>query len=112
MELKELRKEIDSIDRELTALFIKRMGISADIAEYKRKNGLPILDADRERELLDKIADISGEELYLELKSRGVLVRHFTKEKIKNFNRITVGTREEMNIFLECTEQILKEKRK
>ena len=63
MELKELRKEIDSIDRELTALFIKRMGISADIAEYKRKNGLPILDADRERELLDKIADISGEEL-------------------------------------------------
>ena len=56
--------------------------------------------------------DVSGEELYLALKSRGVLVRHFTKEKIKNFNRITIGTREEMDVFLKNTEEILKEKRK
>ena len=63
MELKKLREEIDGIDRELTALFGKRMEVSARIAEYKRKNGLPILDSDRERELLDKIADISGTEL-------------------------------------------------
>ena len=63
MELKDLREEIDGIDRELTELFEKRMGVSAEIAEYKRKNGLPILDSDRERELLDKIAAISDEEL-------------------------------------------------
>ena len=63
MELKDLREEIDGIDRELTELFEKRMGVSAEIAEYKRKNGLPILDSDRERELLDKIAAISNEEL-------------------------------------------------
>ena len=56
--------------------------------------------------------DISGEELYLELKARGVLVRHFNKERIKNFNRITIGTRAEMDIFLRETEKILKEKRK
>ena len=56
--------------------------------------------------------DISGEELYLELKSRGVLVRHFDKERIKNFNRITIGTRAEMDILLRETEKILKEKRK
>lgn len=62
--------------------------------------------------LFAKSPEISGEELYLALKARGVLVRHFTKEKIKDFNRITVGTREEMDVFLKNTEEILKEKRK
>ncbi len=50
---------------------------------------------------------IDGERLYLELKSRGVLVRHFTKERIKNFNRITIGTREEMDIFLTKVAEIM-----
>ena len=37
MELSELRKQIDLIDEELVALFKKRMNVSADVAEYKRK---------------------------------------------------------------------------
>ncbi len=52
---------------------------------------------------------IDGETLYLELKRRGVLIRHFTKDRIKNFNRITIGTREEMDTFLSKTADILKE---
>ncbi len=50
---------------------------------------------------------IDGETLYLELKKRGVLIRHFTKERIKNFNRITIGTREEMDIFISNVADIM-----
>ncbi len=62
MELKELREEIDGIDRELVELFKKRMNVSAAVAEYKRQNGMAVLDASRERALLSKISELSGEE--------------------------------------------------
>jgi len=62
--------------------------------------------------LFAKTDACGGEELYLKLKARGILVRHFSTERIKDFNRITVGTKEEMDSFLSATEEILKEKRK
>ena len=62
MELSELRKEIDGVDEELVALFKKRMGLSAAVAEYKRANGMAVLDASRERALLSRVSDMSGEE--------------------------------------------------
>lgn len=54
--------------------------------------------------------DIGGEELYLELKARGILVRHFTSQRICEYNRITVGTKEQMETLLTTVEDILKEK--
>ena len=60
--------------------------------------------------LFAKSDKISGEELYLALKSRGVLVRHFKTEKIKDYNRITVGTAEQMEAFLSRVREILAEK--
>ena len=52
---------------------------------------------------------ISGEDLYLKLKSKGILVRHFTKERIKEYNRITIGTLEQMKALIEAIKEILKE---
>ena len=50
---------------------------------------------------------IPGEYLYLELKARGVLIRHFTADRIKDFNRITVGSTEQIDILIEKTKEIL-----
>jgi histidinol-phosphate aminotransferase len=50
---------------------------------------------------------MDGEQLYLELKKRGVLVRHFTKERICQYNRITIGTMEQMEILIRNIKEIL-----
>ena len=61
MEITSLRNEIDSLDKEITALLIKRMGVSAQVAQYKIENDLPVLDKSREEALLNKIASLSGD---------------------------------------------------
>ena len=52
---------------------------------------------------------IGGEALYLELKRRGILVRHFGKASITDYNRITIGTREQMEAFISTVKTILEE---
>ena len=53
---------------------------------------------------------VSGKEIYLKLKEQGVLVRHFDKEKITEYNRITIGTLDEMKILIKTLEGILEGK--
>ena len=62
-ELNDLRGEIDRIDGELTALFARRMEVSARIARCKAERGLPVLDASREAEKLQSIAEMLPPEL-------------------------------------------------
>ncbi len=50
---------------------------------------------------------LSGEYMYESLKERGILVRHFKKPRISDYLRITVGTREEMESFLEAVKEII-----
>ncbi len=49
---------------------------------------------------------LSGEDVYTKLKERGVLVRHFTAQRIQNYNRITIGTRQEMETMLRILREI------
>lgn len=48
-----------------------------------------------------------GEYIYKKLRENGVLVRHFTKEKIKDYNRITIGTMEQMETFIKIISSII-----
>lgn len=61
--LEESRKRIDEIDKDLVRLYTERMKTAAAVAAYKKENGLPVLDAERERRLLARIADLAGEEM-------------------------------------------------
>ena len=56
-----------------------------------------------------KTDKMRGEALYLELKRRGILVRHFGKASITDYNRITIGTREQMEAFISTVKTILEE---
>lgn len=56
-----------------------------------------------------KCDKIDGEKLYLELKNRGILVRHFNKDLICQYNRITIGTIEQMQKLIETIALILEE---
>ncbi|MBR4693164.1 MAG: chorismate mutase [Oscillospiraceae bacterium] len=55
------RARIDEIDRELTALFARRMAVAAEIAAHKKEKGLPVQDLRREREKLLAVAEASPE---------------------------------------------------
>lgn len=49
---------------------------------------------------------IGGEGLYRKLRDRGILVRHFNQERIKEYVRITIGTMEEMKALVNAVEDI------
>ena len=53
--------------------------------------------------------NLPGEVLYQKLKARGVLVRHFSDPSLADYNRVSIGTDEEMGIFLRETRAILEE---
>lgn len=87
MDIGEARKEIDKIDDELIKLFEKRMLLSAQIAEEKKKKNFPVYDEKREQEILEKINEKAPEniqnfsaELYEKIFE---LSRRYQKEMMK-----------------------------
>ena len=60
MTLPQLRAQIDEIDREMIALFCRRMELAAEVARYKSENNLPIYVPAREQEILSQITNLTN----------------------------------------------------
>jgi len=68
MELSEIRTKLDTLDRELLALFVQRMELSGEVARCKAQHHLPVRDPQREQEILDRVrceAGVYGEDAVL-----------------------------------------------
>ena len=59
--------------------------------------------------LFAKTGKMDGGELYGKLKEKGILVRHFTNPRICQYNRITIGTPEQMATFIDTVKEVLYE---
>ena len=59
--------------------------------------------------IFTRCPQVEGGALYRALKAKGVLVRHWDKPEIADWCRITIGSREQMDVLLEKVREILKE---
>ena len=57
-DLKEIRAEIDSVDKELVSLYEKRMSLTEQVADYKLSTGKKVFDKAREEEKLEKVTSM------------------------------------------------------
>ena len=78
----------------------------ADTAERLRALGFTVLPS-KANFLFARSDRVDGDTLYRELKKRGVLVRHFNAPRIRDYNRITIGTEGEMDVLIAKIREIL-----
>ena len=52
---------------------------------------------------------IPGEMIQKKLKEKGILVRWFDHERIREYNRISIGTREDMELLIKALKEICDE---
>ncbi len=62
MNLDEIRVVIDGLDKEITALLVKRMEVTRDVAAYKKAHDLPVYHPEREKAVIAKVSALAGEE--------------------------------------------------
>ncbi|MBQ9922654.1 MAG: histidinol-phosphate transaminase [Clostridia bacterium] len=78
-------------------------------ADELKKLGFSVLDS-KANFIFAQSDKISGNEYYLTLKENGILVRWFNKDRIRNFVRITIGTKDQMTALIDTTRKILNAK--
>ncbi len=71
------------------------------------KRGFTIPDS-KANFIFAKHNTLSGEEYFNELRKRSIVVRYFSKERIKDYVRITIGSKEQMTALIDATDDILK----
>ena len=62
MDLKQLRDGIDEIDSGILSLFLKRMELCRNVADYKREHKMPVFQGGREQEIIDRIKKLTANE--------------------------------------------------
>lgn len=75
------------------------------VKELKRL-GFTVLDS-KSNFVFAKSDKIGGEKLYLKLKEEGILVRHFSSERLNDYVRISIGAMEDMKTFIKTVEKII-----
>lgn len=128
---KALIQDLNTVKYSTNPYNINRMTMAAGIGvledeEYTKRNCQTIIDVrawttnelkNRGFEVLDsqtnfvfaKHPSIAGKDLYVKLREKGVLVRHFDRETLTDYNRITIGSAEQMRVFMEKVQEILEE---
>ena len=75
-------------------------------AKQLEKLGFFVLPSDANF-LFARTGKMDGGQLYEILKSKGILVRHFNNLKISQYNRITIGTRAQMEVLINTLKEVL-----
>jgi len=57
MDIKDIRNEIDHVDKEILKLLNKRFKLASDVIEFKKLNNLPIENKQREEEIIKMIGE-------------------------------------------------------
>ena len=126
---KELIQDLNTVRYSTNPYNVNRMTMAAGIGaledgDYFRKNCETILANRRWTtnelralgfEVADSMANfvfarhpaIGGAELYRTLKERGILVRHFDSRRLTDYNRITIGSMDEMEALMATLKEIL-----
>ena len=76
--------------------------------EKLRDMGFTVLDS-HTNFVLAKHGKLPGKKLYLALKERGILVRHFDTDRLRDYIRVTIGSKKEMIAFAAAVKTILEE---
>lgn len=94
-----------------TDYFRKNCAAIAEIRDWTTRQlrdlGFRVIDS-KANFVFAAAPDYPGQALYLDLKARGILVRHFETPRLKDYNRITIGSREHMEALIAAIKELLR----